>query len=179
MTQISEQIKLQLKPDQKLKKAAVLVPIFERDGELYTILTRRSSTVRHHKGQISFPGGAVEQQDHHLWHTALRETEEELGISSQLVHYVEELPILHTPTLFEITPFLGFVHSQFEVTPEPDEVEEVIYVPMSHLMNLENLRFEDRDYFGKSYPIPFFTYKNYEIWGATGRIILSWLDRWG
>jgi len=161
-----------------LKPAAVLIPIFEKDGELHLVLTKRSQTVQHHKGQICFPGGRMDDVDQSLWHTALRETEEELGIQAAHIYYIHELPKLNTPSMFEVTPFIGFLHHHPNFAPNPHEIDSIIVVPLTHFKNQNNLRIEHREYFGKTYPVPFFNYGSYEIWGATGRIILNLLDHW-
>lgn len=170
--------RLNILPPEPLTKAAVLVPIVEHQGKFELILTRRSEKVRHHKGQISFPGGMHDPTDTNLWHTALRETHEEIGITPQGIYYVHQLPQLITPTSFDVTPFVGFLTSHPELKPNPDEIEEIIFAPLDFFKDTKNLHFEDRDYFGQKYPVPFFSYGNHSIWGATGRIILSLLESW-
>lgn len=162
----------------EMRQAAVLIPFLEKEGELYLVFTKRSSRVTHHKGQISFPGGSYELQDESLWETAVRETNEELGIRSSQILFLEELPMVHTPTLFEVTPYVAFIVGDISFRPDPNEVEEVFLVPVSHLTNLNHLRFEEHEYLGQTYKVPYFNYENYEIWGVTGRILLSCLNRW-
>lgn len=163
---------------EKLRPAAVLIPVFERDNELQLVFTKRSKSVQHHKGQICFPGGAKDQTDQNLWETALRESHEELGIDPRHVYYISELPKLSTPSLFEVTPFIGFLMNEPKFVPNPKEIERVITSPLEHFRDQNNLRFEEREYFGKIFPVPFFNYQDHEIWGATGRIMLSFLERW-
>lgn len=167
-----------LTKNDSLQKAAVLIPILVQENELHVILTKRSETVQHHKGQICFPGGAVDDSDTSLWHTALRETHEEIGIESKLIYFIDELKRIVTPTLFEITPYIGFVTCLPELNPNPHEIDEIITVPLRHFLDRNNLRFEEREYFGKSFTVPFFAYQHHEIWGATGKIILNFLERW-
>lgn len=159
-------------------KAAVIVPFFETSGELHVMLTKRSSNVRHHKGQICFPGGAKDMSDASLWHTAQREFEEELGISRNHIQYVSELPTLLTPTYFEVKPYIGFVHSEWVVRPNTDEVESVLMIPVQHFSDENNLRFEEREYFGKKFKSPLYTYHSHDIWGVTGRILHNCLKQW-
>lgn len=170
--------KLAIEVKEELRPAAVLIPVFEKDHELHVVLTKRTHTVQHHKGQICFPGGSMDKTDSNLWQTALRETHEELGIHPKHVYYIGELPKLSTPSLFEVTPFIGFLMSEAKFTPNPDEIDSIITSPLNHFRDLNNLRFEQREYFGKTYPVPFFQYQQHEIWGATGRIMLHLLEMW-
>jgi len=170
---------IEISDDEEKKAAAVLVPVFEEGNDLRLLFTKRTHTVQHHKGQICFPGGMYEEEDEHLWQTALRESHEEIGLNPGQVSFVFELPKLLTPTMFEITPFVGFIHHDFKVIPNPHEIDSVFTVPISHFRESSNLRFETREFNGKSHNIPFFTYKEHTIWGATGRIIqnlVSWWD---
>ena len=170
--------RLDIAPPEPLTKAAVLVPVLDTSNGLSLILTLRTQTVSHHKGQISFPGGMAEKSDTSLWHTATRETHEEIGLPASKLLYVKKLPSLITPTAFEVTPFVAFVHDAENLVPNPDEIETILTVPLSVFRDPTNLHVESRIYFDKSYPVPFFTYGPHQIWGATGRIILSMLEIW-
>ncbi|MBF0105242.1 MAG: CoA pyrophosphatase [Deltaproteobacteria bacterium] len=158
--------------------AAVLIPFFEDEGQLYLIFTKRSETVFHHKGQICFPGGGVESGDLSLWHTALRETHEEIGIPPSHIYFIKEIQKIRTPSMFEVTPFVGFVFPKINFNPNPNEIACVITVPFDHFMDKKNVRIEEMEYFGKKFPIPFYYYEGHEIWGATGRIIASLMEVW-
>ncbi len=159
-------------------KAAVLLPFFEQNGQLQLIFTKRSSLVRHHKGQICFPGGAYDSDDDSLWITALREFEEGLGVSRAKIHYVSELPSVRTPTYFEVKPFIGFLHSDFVIKPNADEVDSVLMIPVDHFRDDRQLRFEEREYFGKIFNVPFYSYESHDIWGVTGRILHKCMKLW-
>lgn len=163
---------------QSFIKAAVLVPFFEEAGELKLILTKRSTQVRHHKGQICFPGGAHDPTDESLWATALREFEEELGVASAQIQYVSELAPVRTPTYFEVKPFIGFLPSDFEIKPNADEVESVLVIPAQHFRDDTQLRFEEREYFGRTFQVPFYSYESHDIWGVTGRILHKCMKLW-
>lgn len=167
-----------MSPPGPLMEAATLVPVFEQDGVTQVILTRRTDTVKHHKGQICFPGGVRDEDDLTLWHTALRETREEIGLVADMITYICTLPAVVTPTAFHVTPFVARVASTRGLVPNPDEIAEVFSVPLKHLQDPQYLRFEPREYFGQSFPVPFFRYGPHEIWGATGRMLLSLVSRW-
>ena len=116
--------------------------------------------------------------DESLWHTAMRETREELGLPESGMQYIMELPKYVTPSEFEVTPFLAFIHSDLEFTPCPHEVDSVIKVPISHLLDSNNLNFEQLSHAGKEYNLPFYIFEDHKIWGMTGKIILNLLKNW-
>lgn len=176
MTLITRQLEADLPG--KFNPAAVLLPFFEEKGKLKLIFTKRSLTVQHHKGQICFPGGGTEGLDKNLWQTALRETKEEIGIAPSQVFYISELPKLKTPSMFEVTPFIGFVFPPIKLNPNPNEIDQILTIPFDHFTDKSCLRFEELEYFNKKFPIPFFKYKKTEIWGVTGRILLNLIDLW-
>lgn len=154
-----------------LRKAAVLVLCYEDCREDYLVLTRRTEEVEHHKGQISFPGGAFDSEDETLWHTALRETQEEIGVDPNSITLVKELESRITPTGFEVTPFVGRVPSPVDWQSNPYEIAEVFTIPFTHLKSPANLKWIKRQMHGVEYLDPLFSYHHYEIWGLTGRII--------
>ena len=161
--------------------AAVLVPIVEREARLSVLLTRRTDHLHHHPGQISFPGGRVEEGDESPIDTALRETEEEIGLHSRHVELLGSLPDYLTGTGFCVTPVVGLVHPPFEITLDSFEVAEAFEVPLAHFMNPANhlrhsLQVEGRERHFHAMP-----YKDYYIWGATAGIIISlyWVLRGG
>ncbi len=160
-----------------LTRAAVLVPVFEKDGALMVILTKRSDLVAHHKGQICFPGGVAEDNDFSLWHTALRETNEEIGIGPHGIFRCGKLGEIITPTGFHVTPFVGFVFNEMSFLPNRDEIDDIICAPLDHFFATERYRFETQNYFGEDYNIPHIHYEHHEIWGATARIILDLVER--
>jgi 8-oxo-dGTP pyrophosphatase MutT (NUDIX family) len=128
--------------------AAVLVPLRVRDGEWHVVVTQRTETVNHHKGQISFPGGSCEPTDAHRLATALRETNEEIGVPGSEIEVVGALRDVTTITGFVVTPFVGIIHSNADYTPNAAEVSEVIEVPLSFLSEPSNLRTEQLEHDG-------------------------------
>ncbi|ABM02548.1 nucleotide phosphate derivative pyrophosphohydrolase, MutT/nudix family protein [Psychromonas ingrahamii 37] len=156
---------------QGLKKAAVLLPLIKRQNGLNLIFTERALHLRHHPGQISFPGGRYEPSDHSLQQTALRETEEEIGILQRQVSLFGSLPNLPTGSGFMISPFLGFIDNEHTIAIEPQEVRSVFEVPLSYLLDVNNyykqhLFTHKKRHF--TYCIP---YQNRLIWGATAQIL--------
>lgn len=160
-----------------LTNAAVLIPLVIDRGEASLLFTKRTEEVRHHKGQICFPGGVRDDGDETLWHTALRETEEEIGIDRSQIICLGPLPDIVTPTGFHVTPFAGFISSLNDLSPNAAEIAAIFSVPFKHLQNPQNIRFETREFFGKHHSMPFFNFGEHVIWGATGHMILSLLKR--
>lgn len=151
-----------------LKPAAVLIAVSD-DGRL--ILTKRSTQLKNHAGQIAFAGGRKDDTDRDLVHTALREAQEEIGLDQATPTILGELPSHETVTGYRVTPIVARVPSGLEFSPEPGEVAEVFSVPFTHVLSVENYRIEGRHWRGQRrqyYTIPF---GPYYIWGATARIL--------
>jgi len=155
-------------------RAAVLIPLFVRDGALQVLLTRRTETVEHHRGQISFPGGAEEESDESLLATALRETEEELGIAAADVRFLGALSALTTVTDFYVEPFVGAIPHPYALRPAAAEIAEVIEAPVAALLDPRSL--ERRTLEGRAEPTLFYHYGPHVIWGATARMLKELLD---
>ncbi len=158
-------------PGLVLREAAVLVPLLVREGSPHILFTKRPSTLRHHAGQYSFPGGSRDAEDTTPLHTALRETREELGIDVSGVRVLGALDEVPTLTEFRIQPFVGVIPNSLEYRPNPDEVEFIIEVPLAALMDPTLRRTERRSVRGVEYEVDFYTYGSHVIWGATGRIL--------
>jgi 8-oxo-dGTP pyrophosphatase MutT (NUDIX family) len=157
--------------------AAVLIALIEREGALNVILTKRAQHLRHHPGQIAFPGGKVEVNDASVEAASLREAYEEVGLPSETVDVFGALPEHLTVTGFTVQPILGFVRNPFEPVLDAGEVEEIIFVPLSHLIEPANYSVQGRQFrgaFRKYYTIP---YGPHYIWGATARMTLGLAER--
>ncbi len=158
------------------RRAAVLVPLYERNGEVFVLLTRRTETVEHHKGQISFPGGAADPEEK-LERTALRETFEEMGIVPDDVQLLGRLPDVEvTVSRFRVAPFVGVIPHPYRLQPSADEIEEVISVPLALFRDPASLRVEVWERDGRPYEVYFYDSGGYAIWGATARIIKHLID---
>ncbi|RUO78885.1 CoA pyrophosphatase [Idiomarina tyrosinivorans] len=160
---------------QRLRPAAVLIPIVERRDGLYLVLTKRSRHLRNHAGQISFPGGRYDSTDKNLLNTALRETEEEIGLPREQIEVIGQLQDYPVLSHFRIRPFVAFINPQQPFVAEPSEVAEIFEVSLQEVLRQHNhyaYRLQkfiyDRVYF-----IP---YQQRNIWGATAGIIRELAD---
>ena len=164
---------IRLTEDARITHAAVLVPIVSRPDGLYLLLTQRTAHLSNHGGQISFPGGRVEASDASREETALRETEEEVGLPRERVAVLGRLPEYDIPSGFRITPVVGWIDPPFDVKPDPFEVDSVFEAPLGHFLDVA--RYERRAYRFKQrhrhyMAIP---YEGRYIWGATAAMLHS------
>lgn len=158
------------------KPAAVLLPFYYKNEEPFILFTLRNQRVTHHKGEISFPGGVFERNDPSLLHTALRETEEELGIPSKQIEVLGELDDVVVPTKYHITPFAAQIQSPFHYQMNPHEIEQVLEIPLKHFLNEKNFEEKEMTYSEKKILMPFFYWKEHCIWGATARVLKQFLN---
>ncbi len=162
--------------DPALTCAAVLVPLLFKEGELCVLVTQRTQTVNHHKGQIAFPGGVCDPDDADVVETALRETFEEIGVPPTAVEVLGALDDFKTVTAFVITPFVGIICEPVEYSPSTSEVEAVIEVPVAFFLDPGSLRVEHWELQGQEHEVLFWEYGEHTIWGATARILKNLLD---
>ena len=156
--------------------SAVLILLYLEDNEIHFFLTKRSNELEHHKGQISLPGGTQEENEE-LTHTALRETQEEIGINKTSISIIGSMTPLFVPvTGFMIHPFIGYSSNKLEPTPDPSEVEAIFSVNISDLLNETNQTIEKRNIRGYDVEVPYFKLNNYEVWGATSMILSEFRD---
>ncbi|MBL8432797.1 MAG: CoA pyrophosphatase [Dechloromonas sp.] len=160
-----------------LAPAAILFPIVQRADGQTVLLTQRTAHLRDHGGQISFPGGRVEAGDPSPVHTALRETEEEIGLTRDHVEILGFLPEYHTGTGFRVTPVVALLTPPFELAPDPFEVAEVFEVPLAFLLDPANHKRHSLHYRGALRHFLAMPYGDYFIWGATAGMIRSLCDR--
>lgn len=161
------------RPDQPLKPAAVLVGLVERDEGVTLLLTRRTDHLEHHPGQVSFPGGHVDPGDTDAVATALRETEEEVGIAPGHIDIIGRLDTYVTRTGFEVVPIVAMIQPTFELAPDPHEVAEVFEVPLTFLMDPANHHRHAREFEGGKRYFYAMPYRDYFIWGATAGMIMD------
>jgi 8-oxo-dGTP pyrophosphatase MutT (NUDIX family) len=160
-----------------LRPAGVLIAIDLAGAEPQVILTKRSARLKHHPGQIAFPGGKQDPGDATPVDAALREAEEEIGLPRGMVRVLGQLPPHETVTGFVVHPVIGLVDQPFAERAEAGEVDEIFRVPYAHVTNPARFRIEARRWQGRRryyYTVP---YGPYYIWGATGRILRALADR--
>ncbi len=166
-----------LSPGRVLRPAAVLIAICERPEGPSVLLTKRASGLKHHPGQIAFPGGKIDATDPTPEAAALREAQEEVGLNPALVQVLGRLPAHETVTGYTVSPILGHVGTPFSPRAEAGEVEEVFHVPLAHVTDLRNFRIERRMWRGqwrRYYTVPC---GPYYIWGATARMLRALAER--
>ncbi|MDE3057809.1 MAG: CoA pyrophosphatase [Bacteroidota bacterium] len=159
-----------------LVRSAVLVPFLETSGGLSLLFTKRTEMVERHKGQISFPGGAADDDDGSPIATALRESFEEIGILPSSVKVLGLLNDLQTPSNFLITPVAGYVKKIPEFRISNEEVAEVLIIPFSDFLDETKRRSEIRTRGGKEFEVYFYDVWKEPVWGATGHIIKEMID---
>lgn len=161
----------------QLRPAAVLVALVERPHGLSVLLTKRASGLKHHPGQIAFPGGKRDESDASLTAAALREAHEEVGLDPFRVTVLGEMPVHETVTGFSVTPVLGHVSDGFAPVIQMGEVEEAFFVPLDHLLDPANYSVQRRRWLGQwrsFYTVP---WGPYYIWGATARMLRALANR--
>jgi 8-oxo-dGTP pyrophosphatase MutT (NUDIX family) len=171
LSKILEPLDAPIVPSENFKPAAVLIPIFSDSERI--LFTLRTQIVRHHQGQISFPGGKYDEEDGNLKTTALRETFEEVGISKENITLVGRLNPSITISNYFVMPFVGIVKEYTPLRINNLEVEHCFLAPISELMKSENYLMGDFN----GLQLPFYKYKSFRIWGVTGGILTDLFRR--
>lgn len=161
--------------DEKLTRAAVLMALFKKKNDWRLLMTKRSDEVEHHKGQISFPGGAADTGDRNIVATALRETEEEIGLQAGQIEILGPYDDHATPTGFVITPIVGYIRNLPPLVPREKEVVEILEVPVSLFLDPAKERMVQLVRHGTKVDVYFYDFGKHEIWGATARISRDFL----
>ncbi len=156
-------------------RAAVLVPILADTSDPRILLTERAGGLSRHGGEVAFPGGKEDQADHSLAFTALRENEEEMGISPDDVDVIGSLRPFISKYGLLVTSYVGIVSPGVQLRPNPDEVASVFEVPLAYFSTAIPTRIDDISRHGESHQIPAFEFDGYEIWGLTSMILLEFL----
>ncbi len=158
--------------------AAVLILVANSNGEPRVVFTERTNHVEHHKGQMSFPGGACDDDDESVEATALRETFEEIGVKPEDVRIIGQLDDMVTISNFRVTPFVGELCTDcdYEFIINDREVGRVVQVPLGFLMDEQNMELEVREHQGREVLVPAFSYNGHRIWGATARMLHQLLE---
>ena len=158
---------------EKRRPAAVLIPVVGRAEQPTILLTQRSADLPHHAGQVSFPGGRAEPEDRDLIETALRETEEEIGLGRDRVEVIGRLDTYVTRTGFVVTPIVGLVPPPFDLKPDPVEVAAVFEVPLSFVLDRGNHERHSREWQGMMRHFYVFPQPERYIWGATAGMLVN------
>jgi 8-oxo-dGTP pyrophosphatase MutT (NUDIX family) len=158
--------------------AAVLILVYGRSGDAHVVFTERTEQVEHHKGQISFPGGAMDEEDASLEAAALRETQEEIGVRPEDVEVIGRLDDMVTISNFKVTPYVGFLSAEEEYpfALNQHEVACVVEVPLAFMMDEGNMELEVRQHEGREVLVPAFCYNGHRIWGATARMLHQFIE---
>jgi len=155
----------------RVTDAAVLVPLVNRDGGVQVLFTQRTPHLDAHAGQISFPGGRVEAGDAGREETALRETEEEIGIARERIALLGKLPDYEIPSGFRIAPVVGWIEPPFAVKPDPFEVADVFEAPLAHFLDDANYQRREFHFNGRHRHYMAVPYEGRYIWGATAGML--------
>lgn len=156
-----------------LKASAVLIILHKMEQQWHMLLTKRAEHLSSHAGQISFPGGRFENHDQHLLDTALRETEEEIGLDRAHLQVIGQLEEHPTMTGYRIFPYIAYTSNLPKLTIDKEEVDEILNVPLSYLLDSNNQQLETAFYQQKNYDYYKIVWKNKIIWGATARMIVE------
>ena len=165
-------------PPTDARQAAVLVPLYVDAGELWTVLTQRTDTLPHHKGQIAFPGGSLESGEE-PWDAAVRETEEEIGIERKKILRLGDLDEAETPTGFRIVPCVGAVPFPLETKINSDEIEDLFSVPIKAFANPTAVEDRAVRLDGEERMLRIYHVGSRQIWGLTALILQNLLQRLG
>ncbi|UYW01498.1 CoA pyrophosphatase [Flavobacterium agricola] len=160
------------------REAAVLILFYQKNNETYFVLTERNEYAGVHSKQISLPGGKKEKFDLDLKHTAVRETEEEIGINISVQQVASALsPVYVPPSNFMIYPFIGFANQSFTFNPDPREVKNIIEVKVADLFHPDVVQFQNMTTsYSNSTSVPYFKINDYVVWGATAMILSELID---
>jgi 8-oxo-dGTP pyrophosphatase MutT (NUDIX family) len=157
----------------EFRPAAVLVPLFWHNDEIHILLTKRSEKLRHHSGQVSFPGGSFDASDMTIRRAAIRETREEIGITDDYIDVVGYLDDIETISGFYVTPFVAIIKDGFQIKKNTDEVSEIFSVPLQFFMDEDNCQQQSAQYKGKNVNYYVYKHEKYTIWGVTAEIIVK------
>ena len=157
----------------RVTEAAVLVPLVYRADAVNVLLTQRTPHLADHAGQISFPGGCVESADASREETALRETEEEIGLGRAQVELLGRLPDYEIPSGFRITPVVGWIEPPFEIKPDPFEVDAVFEAPLEYFLTPGNYQRREYRFRGRHRHYMAIPFEGRYIWGATAGMLYS------
>jgi 8-oxo-dGTP pyrophosphatase MutT (NUDIX family) len=156
--------------------AAVLIPLFLKDGEYHVLFTKRAENMTHHRGEISFPGGVHQPEDADILQTALRETWEEVGIAPEEVEILGVLDDFLSIHNFLVTPYVGFVAAGHRLRINPAEIDRIVEVPLGYLLTPGIFQLREWSWQGRTIPLLFMLYGKDSIWGLTAAMLKQFLE---
>lgn len=155
-----------------LRQSGVLLLLYAKESIPHFVLMKRSSKLRTHSGQVSLPGGRKDKADDSYYHTAIRETHEELGVDEEYIELLGKLTPLYIPiSNFMVHPFVGYAQEDLHFVANAAEVEEVLEIPVNKLLDEKSITEDSWEKSGKSYRRPFFAVGEHKVWGATAMIL--------
>lgn len=163
-------------PLDALRPAAVLLPLYQREECDYLLFTQRTTHLEHHAGEISFPGGGYDVGDVNLSATALRETEEELGIAQAQITVLGRLDDFYSIHGYHVVPFIGTIPVPDNLRPDPFEIAGTFEAPLNHLRDPSVHRVEDWQHRGRCHQVDFYQFGQHVIWGMTAAILRQFLE---
>jgi 8-oxo-dGTP pyrophosphatase MutT (NUDIX family) len=163
-------------PVGSLRPAAVLIPLYQHGDHDYLLFTERTAHLQHHAGEISFPGGGHDTDDPDLSATALRETEEELGIPRTQIELLGRLDDFYSIHGYHVVPFVGIIPRPVNLQHDPFEIAGTFEAPLDHFRNPSVHREEDWQHKGRTHPVDFYQFEKHVIWGLTGAILRQFLE---
>ncbi len=162
--------------DAPYTEAAVLIPIFFKEGQAHVLFTRRTEIVEHHKGQVSFPGGKRDETDADLLTTALRESEEEVGLQSDDVTILGQTDVFLTNTHYLVTPYVGFFPYPYDFKISRGEIAHLIETPLLHLLQDRYFEIKPWKKGNETWMVHFYHFNDETIWGVTGFLLSNFLS---
>lgn len=162
-------------PEDHSKLSAVFL-LLRNTPEPEILFVQRAQTLRHHPGEIGFPGGKVDALDRHLLDTAHREVEEEIGITANHIEAIAQLKKQRTRYGLWVTPFVGIIEPEVDFAPDQSEIDHVFSVPVNHFFNADHRRYKHVTYRRIPLKFPGYTYQNHHIWGLTHRVLVDFLN---
>jgi len=163
-------------PVGSLRPAAVLVPLFQRNENDHLLFTERTAHLEHHAGEISFPGGGQDAEDQNLTATALRETEEELGIPRNQVEVLGRLDDFYSVYGYHVIPYIGVIPSPDNLQHDPFEIAGTFEAPLDYFRDPAIHRVEDWQHLGRTHLVDFYQFEEHVIWGLTAAILRQFLE---
>ena len=163
-------------PTGSLRPAAVLIPLFQRGNSDYLLFTERTAHLEHHAGEISFPGGGQDPGDADLGATALRETEEELGIARGQIEMLGRLDDFYSVHGYHVVPFVGIIPRPDNLRHDPFEIAGTFEAPLDHFRDPKVHRVEDWQHRGRTHLVDFYQFEEHIIWGLTAAILRQFLE---